>query len=148
MSLTDTRIRSAKPAERPYKLTDGGGLYLEVKPTGSKLWRVRYRLGGKENVFAIGDYPAVGLAEARDERTAAKKLIKQGVHPAHHRKLERIRQVLPLPGHHAVEDVEVGQEIDDGQDLPAAWPCQSLLEREHLGHRVGAHLRRHAIGHR
>lgn len=92
MALTDTRIRTAKLAEKSYKLVDGGGLSIEVRPTGSKLWRLRYRLAGKENVFAIGEYPEIGLAEARAERIAAKKLIKQGVHPAHHRKLARIRQ--------------------------------------------------------
>src|SRR5215208_1960133 len=92
MPLTDTRIRNAKPIEKPYKMADGGGLYIEIKPTGSKLWRLRYRLAGKENVFAIGDYRTIGLAEARTARDQAKKLIKEGVHPSHQRKLERIRQ--------------------------------------------------------
>src|SRR3569832_1132173 len=92
MPLTDTRIRNSGPKEKPYKLTDGGGLYLEVKPTGSKLWRLRYRLVGKENLFAIGPYPEVGLAEARAERDRAKKLIKDGVHPSHQRKLDNVRK--------------------------------------------------------
>jgi len=92
MPLTDTRVRNSGPKEKPYKLTDGGGLYLEVKPTGSKLWRLRYRLVGKENLFAIGPYPEVGLAEARAERDRAKKLIKDGVHPSHQRKLDNVRK--------------------------------------------------------
>ena len=92
MPLTHTRIRNAKPTEKPYKMADGGGLYIEIKPTGAKLWRLRYRLAGKENVFAIGDYQTTGLADARSERDKAKKLIKEGVHPAHHRKLERIKR--------------------------------------------------------
>ena len=92
MPLTDTRIKQAKPQEKPYRLTDGGGLHLEVRPTGAKLWRLRYRLAGKENVFAIGRYPEVELKEARTERDAAKKIIKEGVHPSHKRKLDRIRQ--------------------------------------------------------
>lgn len=92
MSLTDTRIRQSKPRDRPYKLADGGGLHLEVRPTGAKLWRLRYRLAGKENVFAIGRYPEIGLKMARAERDAAKRTIKDGVHPAHKRKLDRIRQ--------------------------------------------------------
>jgi integrase len=91
LALTDTQIRNAKKKEKPYKLADGGGLYLEAKPNGSKLWRVRYRLAGKENVFAIGGYPEVSLTAARAARDEAKKLIKQGVHPSHHRKLDRIR---------------------------------------------------------
>ena len=53
MELSDTRIRAAKPSAKPYRLSDGGGLHLEVRPNGSKLWRLRYRLHGKENVFAI-----------------------------------------------------------------------------------------------
>ena len=55
MPLTDAKIRTTKPADKPQKLADGGGLYLEVRPTGAKLWRYRYRIAGKENVFAIGD---------------------------------------------------------------------------------------------
>jgi integrase len=92
MPLKDTRIRNAKLPEKPYKLADGGGLYIEIKPNGSKLWRLRYRLAGKENVFAIGEYPAIGLADARAERDAAKKIIRDGMHPSHHRKLERARR--------------------------------------------------------
>ncbi|MGH8580600.1 MAG: tyrosine-type recombinase/integrase [Gammaproteobacteria bacterium] len=92
MPLTDTRIRNAKPTEKPYKLADGGGLYIEVKPNGSKLWRLRYRLARKENVFAIGAYPVVSLAGARAARDAAKKLIRDSIHPAHHRRLERVRK--------------------------------------------------------
>src|SRR3569833_210700 len=92
MPLTDTRVRNSGPKEKPFKLTDGGGLYLEVKPTGSKLWRLRYRLVGKENLFAIGPNPEVGLAEARAERDRAKKLIKDGVHPSHQRKLDNVRK--------------------------------------------------------
>ena len=92
MPLTDTRIRQAKPKQKPYKLTDGGGLHIEVRPTGSKLWRLRYRLVGKENVFAIGRYPQLKLKDARAERDKAKETIKKGVHPSHNRKLERVRQ--------------------------------------------------------
>jgi integrase len=92
MALSDTRIRNAKPSEKPYKLADGGGLYLEIKPTGAKLWRYRYRISGKENVFAISAYPAVSLSDARQARDIARKLVKQGIHPAHQRKAERIRR--------------------------------------------------------
>lgn len=93
MKLTDVKIRNAKPGLKPIKLTDGKGLYLEVKPSGSKLWRYRYRIDGKENVFAIGVYPEDSLADARTALTAARKLVKQGVHPAHHRKTEkRVRE--------------------------------------------------------
>lgn len=86
MRLTDAKIKNAKPGAAAVKLTDGGGLYLEVRPTGSKLWRYRYRIAGKENLFALGDYPAVSLAEAREARADARKLVKQGIHPSHERK--------------------------------------------------------------
>lgn len=76
--LTDAKIRSAKPTDRDWKLSDGGGLFLLVKPTGGKLWRWKYRLQGKENLFAIGGFPQVSLAEARAAREKARALVKQG----------------------------------------------------------------------
>ena len=90
MPLTDAKVRNAKPAEKPLKLTDGGGLYLEVRPSGTKLWRLRYRIDGKENVFAIGSYQEIGLADARNEREKTKPLIRQGIHPSHNRQAERL----------------------------------------------------------
>ena len=62
MALTDTRIRSLRSSERPYRKTDSGGLILEVKPTGARLWRYRYRIARKENMFAIGAYPEISPA--------------------------------------------------------------------------------------
>src|SRR5688572_25977637 len=91
MSLSDARIRNAKPRSGPYRLSDGQGLYLEIRPTGARLWRYRYRLVGKENLFAIGAYPEVGLADAREQRDSARKLVRDGVHPSHHRKANRLR---------------------------------------------------------
>lgn len=88
--LTDTKIKSVKSIDREWKLSDGGGLFLLIKPTGGKLWRWKYRLQGKENLFAIGTYPAVSLAEARQSRENARALVKQGIHPAHER--QRIKQ--------------------------------------------------------
>lgn len=96
MPLTDTKIRNTKPGAKPIKLTDGGGLYLEIRPTGSKLWRYRYRIADKENVFAIGEYCAdkrighVSLDDARGERDKARALVKQGVHPSHNRQTARL----------------------------------------------------------
>ena len=90
MPLTDAKIRTTKPADRPQKLADGGGLYLEVRPTGAKLWRYRYRIAGKENVFAIGDYPNIGLSDARELHRKARGLVEQGIHPSHNRQAERL----------------------------------------------------------
>ena len=62
MALTDTRIRNAKPAERAYKLSDGGGMYLLVTPDGPRYWRMDYRFAGKRRTLALGVYPSVTLS--------------------------------------------------------------------------------------
>lgn len=82
MKLTDKACKTAKAKEKPYKLADGGGLYLEVMPTGSKCWRMKYRIFGKEKRLAIGVYPLVSLAEARQSREMAKKQLLQQVDPS------------------------------------------------------------------
>ncbi|MDQ7977169.1 integrase arm-type DNA-binding domain-containing protein [Paraburkholderia sp. SARCC-3016] len=93
MPLTDVKIRQAKADVKPLKLTDANGLYLEVKPNGSKLWRYRFRLGEKENLFAIGEYPTMTLADARKERDAARELVRQGINPAHERRKQRLENL-------------------------------------------------------
>jgi len=95
MSLTDTKVKNAKPRPdgRPEKLADGQGLYLLVKPNGARLWRLKYRLGGKEHLYSIGAYPEVTLAGARAERTHARELIGKGVHPRADRELQRLKQL-------------------------------------------------------
>jgi hypothetical protein len=112
--LTATECRNAKARDRPYKLTDGKGLYLEIKPNGTKAWRYRFELcregERKESVFAIGDYATAStgeteqqakarraggyftLAEARDERAKARGLVRQGINPARQRRLDRIQR--------------------------------------------------------
>lgn len=92
MPLTDVRIRQAKAAEKPYKLTDSGGLFIEIKPNGSKLWRYQYRIAGKSNLFAIGAYPSISLQEARTLHQAARALVAAGFHPAHERARQRSDQ--------------------------------------------------------
>lgn len=100
MPLTDTRIRNAKVKAKPYKLFDADGLFLLVQPTGSRLWRLKYRLdlredgSKKEHLFAVGTYPVVSLSEARALRDNARKLIAQGIHPTRHRKVERARKAV------------------------------------------------------
>lgn len=89
--LSDAAIRAAKPSEKAYKLAAGGGLYVEVSRTGSKLWRWKYRLLGKENRAALGSYPELSLRDAREAAEAARKLVAQGVHPAQQKRLERIK---------------------------------------------------------
>jgi len=91
--VSDAALRALKPADKPYKYSVGGGLYLEVSPQGSKLWRWKYRLGGKENRYAIGSYPETSMKEAREQVDAARKLVKQGQHPAQQRKIERLNAI-------------------------------------------------------
>jgi hypothetical protein len=81
MPLSDMVARSAKPREKPYKLSDANGLYLEVGPLGSKLWRLKYRFNGKEKRLSFGAYPAVKLAQARDRQIDARRLLSNGVDP-------------------------------------------------------------------
>jgi integrase len=88
-TLTDTKIKQAKPQDKPYKLTDGEGLLLLVNPNGSKLWRRRLYVGGRETMFAIGRYPDFSLADARNAAREAFKLAQEGVNPASRRKATR-----------------------------------------------------------
>ncbi|SHM18800.1 integrase arm-type DNA-binding domain-containing protein [Rhodanobacter sp. OK091] len=86
MTLSDVTIRKAKPADKTQRLFDGGGLYLEVSPAGGKWWRLKYRFGGKEKRLSLGTYPDTGLADARDKRDAARKLLAADVDPGEQRK--------------------------------------------------------------
>jgi integrase len=86
MALTDSALRAAKPADKQFKLSDSGGLYVIVKPSGGKLWRLKYRVHGKEKMLAIGVYPDISLKDARDRRDQAKKLLAQGKDPSAEKK--------------------------------------------------------------
>ena len=86
MSLTDTTIRNSKPHEKAYKLSDEKGLYLQVEPSGSKLWRLKYRFAGKEKKLAFGAYPEVALAKAREFQLEARRLLANGIDPGEHKK--------------------------------------------------------------
>jgi len=84
--LTEMRVRNAKPQPKAYRLFDGGGLYLEVAPSGSRIWRFRFRqMNGKENTLTYGPYPEISLREAREKRLETRRLMLQGVDPAMHR---------------------------------------------------------------
>jgi integrase len=93
MPLTDTAVRNAKPGEKPVRLFDGGGMYLEVAPSGGKWWRLKYRFGGKEKRLSLGVYPDVGLKEARTRRDEARKLLADGTDPGENRKATKSAKV-------------------------------------------------------
>src|SRR3546814_12387881 len=82
MALTALAIKNAKSREKPYKLTDSDGLFLYVTPNGGRYWRMNYRHLAKQKTLAFGVYPDTGLAEAREQRDAARKLLARGDDPA------------------------------------------------------------------
>lgn len=94
MKLTDTACKNAKPKEKPYKLSDGGGMFLHVMPHGARLWRLKYRYFGKEKLISLGGYPQTSLQEARKARETAKALLKEGTDPSSARKEEKRQKLL------------------------------------------------------
>jgi integrase len=91
MALTDVAIRNAKPDAKAYKLTDGAGMFLLVTPAGGKLWRLKYRIDGKEKLLAIGAYPETSLGDARKRREEARALIAQGKDPSREKQRDKVR---------------------------------------------------------
>ncbi|CAI1817327.1 Putative prophage CPS-53 integrase [Serratia quinivorans] len=89
MPLTDVKVRTAKPQDKPYKLTDGGGLYLLVNTNGSRYWRMKYRVMGREKLLSIGVYPDISLAVARQKRDEARRALAQGNDPGAIKKAEK-----------------------------------------------------------
>jgi hypothetical protein len=96
MPLTETAIKKAKPGAKPVKLSDGKGLYLLVSPAGSKLWRWKYRVLGKEKVMALGIYPDVSLAQAREGMDKARKVRQPAATPWSSERLTRWQVGPPL----------------------------------------------------
>lgn len=90
MPLTDIKIRALKPKEKPYKTADSKGLYVETFPNGSRLWRLKFRFAGKENRLALGAYPEISLAKAREKRDEARILLDQGKDPSLERRRAKI----------------------------------------------------------
>lgn len=91
MALSDLTVRTAKPREKEYKLSDSGGLYMLVTPAGGKLWRLKFRTDGHEKKLAIGAYPAIGLSDARKRRDEARELIAAGADPSREKQRAKYR---------------------------------------------------------
>ena len=89
MPLTDTGIRKAKPRDKPRKLYDSRGLYLEIAPRGTKAWRFKYRFADKEKRISMGIYPEVSLKLARERRDDARKLLARDIDPSAYRKAQK-----------------------------------------------------------
>lgn len=90
MPLTDTAIRNAKPRREPFKISDGGGLHLLIQPSGSRLWRLAYRFASKQKTLALGSYPTVSLAKAREGRDNAKRLLADGIDPSAQKRRDKL----------------------------------------------------------
>lgn len=89
MALTDIAIKNAKPHEKTYKLSDSGGLYIEISPSGGKWWRFKYRFEGKESRISLGTYPEIGLKEARNSHAIERKKLANGINPSESRKTHK-----------------------------------------------------------
>lgn len=91
MALTDVAVRNAKPGAKAIKLADGGGMFLLITPAGGKLWRLKYRIDGREKLLAIGTYPEIGLGEARRRREEARELIARDKDPSREKQRDKMR---------------------------------------------------------
>lgn len=91
--VSDAALRALKPKDKTYRYPIGGSLYLEITPKGAKHWRWKYRIDGKENRYSLGSYPEVSLRDAKEAVEAARKLVKQGLHPAQQKRLKRLKSI-------------------------------------------------------
>ena len=133
MALTDISVRNAKPGSKDYKLADSGGLYVLVTAAGGKLWRLKFRVDGKERKLAIGRYPEVKLAEARKRRDAAREQVAFGSDPAREKQRKKIQAQLATENTFAAIAAEYcAKRLRDGQKPWAqstAVRCEYLLSR-------------------
>lgn len=120
--LSAPQITNAKPKDKDYKLSDGGGLYLLIKVNGAKYWRLKYRMQGKEKILAIGVFPEVSLKEARQTRDSAREQLRNGVDPSVEKMAKRMADTIDQNNRFqtvGLEWFEVKMAADgDGNRLP------------------------------
>jgi len=172
MPLTNTKVRQLKPKDKPYKVADGGGLYIYVTPKGSKLWRCRYRFYGSEKLLSFGAYPEVSIARAREKRHEAKTLLADGIDPMEKAKADRdqkaaidkntfarvANELMDKKGKEGLADTTLGKKqwllnfaiADFGElpigDLTAAKILPTLLKQQDKGNYETAKRLRATIG--
>src|SRR3546814_13070437 len=123
MALSSLALSKAKPREKPYKLADGHGLYLLITPQGGRYWRMNYRFGGKAKTMAMGVFPLITLAEAREKRDAARRLLAAGSDPSATRKEAEAREAFEATtGFRTVAEEWLAHRTRDG--LGAVTPGQ------------------------
>jgi hypothetical protein len=136
MPLSDLQIKKAKIRDKPYKLSDGGGLFLSIRPNGSKLWRQKYRYLGKEKLLSQGAYPEVSLAKARELRDKAKTTLADGGDPAAQKRLEQIeaetqsRNTFLLVAEEYLQ-LAYDRELADATIRKKIWHIHTLAEELH-----------------
>lgn len=130
MALTDVAIRNAKPGAKAIKLADGNGMFLLVTPAGGKLWRLKFRIDGREKLLAIGAYPEIGLGEARRRREEARELIALGKDPSREKQREKVRaRVLAADTFKAICDEYCEKRRRDGAK---GWAAATAIRSEYL----------------
>lgn len=130
MALTDVAIRNAKPGPKPVKLSDGGGMHLLVTPAGGKLWRLKYRIDGREKLLAIGVYPEIGLGEARRRREEAREMIALGKDPSREKRRDKLRsRIQAADTFKAISDEFCLKRRRDGQK---GWAPATATRSEYL----------------
>lgn len=130
MALTDAEIRSFKPRDSVYKKADGGGLYLQINPTGTKLWRLKYRVGDREKKLSIGAYPDISLSEARRRRDEARQQLAVSKDPSNEKRKEKVRARLSAKNTFA----EIAAEYCDKRkrDGQKGWAPATATRSEYL----------------
>ena len=130
MALTDIAIRTAKPGAKAIKLADGGGMFLLVTPAGGKLWRLKYRVEGREKLLAIGAYPEIGLGEARRRREEARELIAMGKDPCREKQRDKVRaRIQAADTFKAICDEYCAKRRRDGAK---GWAPATAIRSEYL----------------
>ncbi|WP_297902669.1 Arm DNA-binding domain-containing protein, partial [Metallibacterium sp.] len=129
--LTEVKIRALKPRARLYRVADGDGLCVEIPPNGSRLWRFRYRYGGNARMLSLGAWPAVALADARERRDAARKLLAKGINPSAERKAAKQVDALTLEA--IAREWLARRNVSAATAAKDAWLVEALIAA--LGHR-------------
>lgn len=130
MALTDIAIRNAKPGDKPVKLTDGAGMFLLITSAGGKLWRLKYRIDGREKLLALGAYPEITLSEARKRREEARQLIALGTDPSREKQKEKVKSRIQAENSFsAIAEEYCAKRRRDGDKGWAAATSMSLRHR-------------------
>ncbi len=130
MALTDVGIRNVKAGAKPAKMADGGGMFLLLTPAGGKLWRLKYRIDGREKLLALGAYPEIGLGEARRRREEARELIAFGKDPSREKQREKVRErIQAADTFKAISDEYCGKRRRDGEK---GWAPATAIRSEYL----------------